>query len=178
MSALIICDMQYDFCNGGPMANYNSLDIIPKINVIRDNYQLIIFIIKTYPKNHVIFTDCQEHCIINSDGSKICKDIIFNKNIDIIIPICTKVNYLSNSGFFDDENLNMGTKLNYYLQLNNIKKLYFCGNSFETTIFSTIIDAMNHRYSCYILRHIIGYKDKVKHEKKKEFLLSIGVLYA
>ena len=50
--ALLIIDMQNDFCDGGPMSHNMSFEIIPEINSILDNYDLVIFIKKLNSKNN------------------------------------------------------------------------------------------------------------------------------
>ena len=56
MSALIIVDMQNDFCVGGSLGIAGSLDIIALINSLRDkNFDYIIRTRDWHPANHVSF---------------------------------------------------------------------------------------------------------------------------
>lgn len=179
-SALIITDMQYDMCDGGPCANINSLEIIPKINMIRNKnmYDLIIFIRKAHPVTHKIFKKnggtqpC--HCIVTTPGYNIHNDINY-KTTDIIVNRCSQNTFSSNSGFFDDDSNEVETRLGYILKINNIKNLYFCGNNMETCIFSTILDALNYGYKCFIIIDAIGYINKNKFNECINFLGTLGV---
>ena len=172
--ALIITDMQYDMCDGGIMANINSLKIIPKINSIHDDFDLIIFINKLYPDNHASFKQFggkqPKHCVENTFGAMLHNDIIIKKQTDIIINRCTLQKYDSNSGFYDAESIEKPTKLKYFLELNEINQLYFCGNNMDTCIFPTIMDAINFKFNCYVITDVIGYQNKEKYENCVKFL--------
>lgn len=179
-SALIVIDMQYDICDGGPMANVNSLNIIPIINSIRDNYDFVIFIKKSPPDNSIIFKQnggiYPRHCVINTHGNDLHNDLII-KQTDLIVNRCTRYNYNSNSGFYDDETTNKQTKLKYFLQVNGIKNLYFCGNNMDTCIFSTVFDALNYKFNCNIIVNVIGYVNKEICDDKIKFLGTLGVKF-
>jgi nicotinamidase/pyrazinamidase len=177
-SALIIVDMQYDFCDGGPMSNNNSLNIIPKINSIRDDYSFVIFLVKLCPSNHVSFKyyggKYPKHCVENMSGSEIVNDII-KKPLDVVVTRCTLQQYDSKSGFYNAEIIEKPTNLKYILQVNSINKLYFCGNNMETTIFSTVMDALNYNFECYIIRDVVGYIDINEYNEKIKFLNNLNV---
>ena len=177
-SALIITDLQYDICDGGPFANTNSLNIIPIINSIRDNYDFVIFIKKSPPLNSIIFKQnggiYSRHCVIGTHGNELHNDLIIKKS-DLIVNRCTQYNYNSDSGFYDDETTEKQTKLKYFLQVNSIKNLYFCGNNMDTCIFSTIFDALNYKFNCSIIMNTIGYINKETYDEKINFLKSLDI---
>ena len=178
--ALIITDMQYDMCDGGTMANINSLKIIPKINNVHDDYDLVIFITKSYPDNHASFKQFGgkhlKHCVENEFGSKMHNDLIV-KPSDIIISRCTLQKFDSNSVFYDAESIEKQTKLKYFLELHKINQLYFCGNNMDIVIFSTIMDAINFKINCFVISDAIGYYNKGKCEESIEFLKKLNVTF-
>lgn len=158
MSALIVIDMQYDFCDGGPLAHNKSLMMIPQINMIRDNHKLIIFTKKQLQYNHSIFKNFGgsmiSHCISGSRGEKLHDDLIV-KSSDIIINRGTLQQYDSNSAFYDAESLSKMTRLYQILKAEKICELYFCGNGIDNVIYSTIIDALNFRFKCYVYSNVV-----------------------
>ena len=176
--ALLIIDMQNDFCDGGPMAHNNSFEIIPEINRIRDNYDLIIFIKKSLQSNHSSFKNFggsfPSHCIDGTYGCEIQSNIIV-KGDDITILRGTLQKYDSNSAFYDAEDINKPTRLKYILQINNIKELYFCGNGLERCIFSTIMDACNFRFKCYVINDAVSYMNKEKYDNSLTYLNNLGI---
>lgn len=179
MTALIIVTMQYDFCNGGPLANEKSLQIIPKINRIRDDYDHIIFLKKSHQHNHSSFKlhggTIQKHCMIDTHGWEIHNDIILKEN-DIIIEFGTLQKYNSMSGFYDADSINKETKLKNCLKNKNIKKIYWCGTMMETYLYSTIMDALNYRYECYLVCDAYGYIDQKESKNAVQFLENLGVI--
>jgi len=178
-TALIIVDMQYDCCDGGPMAHNNSLNIIPIINRIRDRYDIVIFIKKQYQFNHSSFKQFggknPKHCIENTYGAELHKDMII-KEEDIIICRGTLQKYDSNSAFYDADTIENDTRLKYILRINNIRELYFCGNGIDNCIFSSIIDAVNNRFKCTLITDALGYIDKEKAEKSLKYLEGLGIV--
>lgn len=177
-NALIVIDIQNDYCNGGPMAYNNSLEIIPKINRIRDNYDMVIHIRDYHPENHCSFKyyggKYPKHCIQNTFGSQFNIDLII-KESDIIINRGTLQKYDSNSAFYDAEEINKETKLRKILKCNEILELYFCGNGIEECIYSTIIDAIGYRFKCYVINDAISSKDMDRSNYCINYLKSLRV---
>jgi len=176
---LLVIDVQYDYCEGGPMGYNNSIEIIPIINKVRDNYELIIFCGTIYPNNHSIFKKfggtCPRHCVIDSKGSELHNDLII-KDDDIKIYRGMLQKYDSSSCFYEAENISKQTKLRQYLILNKIDEIHVCGNKFEDSIFSTVIDIIMMRLKCKIIMNAITYQDKYKMELCNTFLKSLGII--
>jgi nicotinamidase/pyrazinamidase len=55
MQALIIVDMQNDFCEGGSLAVTGSLEVIPKINKLRENFDIVVVTRDWHSADHVSF---------------------------------------------------------------------------------------------------------------------------
>lgn len=178
--ALIVVDMQYDLCEGGPMAHENSLQIIPIINSLRDEYELVIFTNILHPKNHSSFKEFggiyPKNCIIDTHGSLIHDDIIVHDK-DIIITRGRLQKYDSKSIFYEADEIERETNLKNILSSKQIKDLYFCGNGIESIIFSSIMDALGYRFKCYVIHNAIGFIDKDKANKCIDFLKHNNVLF-
>ena len=178
--AILIVDMQYDMCDGGIMANINSLKIIPKINNIRDDFDLVIFVTKLYPDNHASFKQFGgkylKHCVENTFGANLHNDLIV-KSSDIIINRCTLQKFDSNSAFYNAETIEKPTKLKYFLELNEISQIYFCGNNMDTCIFSTIMDALNLKFNCFVITDMIGYQNKENYDNCVKCLEKLNVTF-
>ena len=177
-SALIVMDMQYDFCEGGTMAHERSLVIIPMINRMRDNYDHVIFIKKQLQTNHSIFKQYggtyPEHCVKGTNGEKIHDDLII-KNEDVVIHRGTLQKYDSNSAFYDAEPISKPTRLKQVLKAYDIQNLYFCGNGMDNSIYSTIIDAINNKFKCYIIKNAVTCIDENKMNLCIDYLNKINV---
>lgn len=177
-SALLVMDMQYDFCESGPMAHEGSLAIIPLINRLRDNYDYVIFIVKQLQFNHSIFEKYgglyPEHCVKGTNGIRIHDDLIV-KTDDIIINRGTLQKYDSNSAFYNADAIGKPSRLKQILLAYNIQNLYFCGNGLDNVIYSTIIDAINNKYKCYIIENAVTYLNEEKIEKCLNYLGTLDV---
>ena len=149
ISALIICNLQNDFCEGGPVAVDNSLKIIPIINRIRDKFKTVIFIKLWHPNDHISLKKTT-FCIQNTKGAELNPGVV-HRDTDYIIHIGTLALYDSLSGFYNAKTIDKESNLNSILVKEDIKNLYVCGISIEDSIFSTIMDAVNLRYKCYLV---------------------------
>jgi nicotinamidase/pyrazinamidase len=177
-SALVIMDMQYDFCESGVLPHEKSLLIIPRINRMRDTYDLIIFVKKQLQYNHSIFKQYGGsfpiHCVVDTNGEHIHDDLII-KTDDIVINRGTLQKYDSNSAFYDAEEIYKETRLKQILLAYNIKNLFFCGNGMENSIFSTIMDAIKNKYKCTVISNAITYLDENKMNTCVEYLQTLDV---
>jgi nicotinamidase/pyrazinamidase len=172
---LIVVDMQNDYCEGGPMAFDQSLGLIPKINRIRDHFEIVIFATDVHPDNHISFKKyggkLPEHCVVGSYGSQIHQDLIV-KPLDYIITRGTLPEYDSESIFYNADSIENISKLKTILVSNKIKNLYFCGNGLDSIIFSSIIDAINYKFDCCILIDLVTFTHKF--DECIKYLESIG----
>ena len=98
-SALIVVDMQNDFCEGGSLAVPNASSIIPTINSLIEHpgFSKVIFTADCHPADHVSFASHHklppfqvislpngkkqelwpDHCVQNTPGYEIHKDIVY-----------------------------------------------------------------------------------------------------
>jgi nicotinamidase/pyrazinamidase len=176
--ALIIVDMQNDYCCGGPMAFKGSLKIIPEINRIRDNFDFTIFIKDLHPENHSSFKSnggkFVRHCVINTFGSEIHKDITV-KQSDFIINRGTQQEYDSDSIFFDAYGIDKMTNLKNILLVHKIAEIYFCGNGLDSVIFSSVIDAINFKFKCFIFKEATTHENEVRFNECTNYLKNLNV---
>lgn len=178
MKALIIIDMQNDFMEGGPKASSGSLEIVPIINRIRDDYDIVFFARDNHPHNHCSFVgyggDETAHCIQGTPGADINPSIIMKED-DVIINKGTLQKYESYSAFYNAKPIDKQTRLESLLKNNGINDIYICGIGFEDCIFSTLMDAVRMGYNCNLLKDAITYSSKEKYKDGLEFFKSLGV---
>ena len=143
--ALILVDLQNDFCRGGSLAVPYGNEVIPVANRLQEHFDLIVASKDWHPKGHVSFASTHEnvpaekpiivgqhfqelwpdHCIQESVGAQFHPKLktakikkIFYKGIDPAID--------SYSAFFDNEHLR-STGLAEYLHAHEIDTLYVMG---------------------------------------------------
>ena len=161
MKALIVVDIQNDFCEGGALAVKNACDIIPIANKVIDYfYKNDCFVIATmdwHPANHKSFAINSngvigeigilndlpqiwwpEHCIQESFGAKFHPNLIKIKDI---IYKGTDPEIDSYSGFFDNGKLK-STQLLRVLKEHNISEVFILGLATDYCVKYTVLDAL------------------------------------
>ncbi len=75
--ALIVVDIQKDFCPGGALAISDADKIVPIINCLQELFTTVIFSRDWHPPGHVSFSEnpkfvdgsWPKHCLAGSDGA-------------------------------------------------------------------------------------------------------------
>ena len=173
-SALLVIDIQNDFCEGGALAVKDANSIIPVVNKLIDYFKNIdSFIIATkdwHPINHRSFAinSCKEigefgeleglpqvfwpiHCVQDTFGSEFHSDLLPIENIiykgqDFLVD--------SYSGFFDNGKIHK-TDLDKILKENEIKTLYVVGLATDYCVKYSVLDALTLGYNVFLIEDAI-----------------------
>jgi nicotinamidase/pyrazinamidase len=192
--ALIIVDVQNDFCEGGSLAVNGAEEIIPKINEIQDKFDLIVTTQDWHPYNHGSFASVRgvepftvgvlnqlpqvfwpDHCVQFEDGANFHEDLEldkvsrnFKKGRDREVD--------SYSGFFDNDGLH-DTGLVNYLKENLINEVYVCGLATDYCVKFTALDSAKEGFTTYMIDNASKgiYANPGDKERTEEQLLRAGV---
>ena len=158
--ALIIVDVQNDFCEGGALAVPGSNQIIPYINLLMEEneYDEIILTQDWHPENHKSFASTNgkkegetiilngipqfmwpDHCIQGTFGAEFHKDLNLEK-VTHTIQKGTDVEFDSYSGF-QDNNGKVKTGLDDYLKYHDIELVEILGLALDYCVKYTCLDA-------------------------------------
>ena len=188
LTALLIIDVQNDFLPGGSLAVSNGNLIIPKINKLRKLYDTVIFSQDWHPPGHVSFGSTHsaplftmlngqmmwpDHCVQNTNGAKIHKDIVIKKT-DNIIKKGTNIKVDAYSAFFDNDHKSQ-TKLHAKLSSLGIQSLDLCGLAFDYCVGSTALDARSLGYRVRIIKPATASVNKKTELTMMEKLKNAGV---
>lgn len=170
-TALIIVDVQNDFCTGGSLAVPGCEDAIGAINRLRRNYAFdyIVLTKDFHPASHVSFSTNHEghspfttielkesgvkqelwpvHCVAGSAGSEIHRDLLVSES-DIIIYKGKNESIDSYSGFGAQGE---HTGLTEFLAENHVETVYVCGLAYDFCVGSTAIDSAKLGYNTQII---------------------------
>ncbi|MFN3550877.1 MAG: bifunctional nicotinamidase/pyrazinamidase [Endomicrobiia bacterium] len=166
--ALIIIDLQNDFCPNGALPVPQGDKIIPYINEIIHKFYKVVATQDWHPKNHISFATAHnknvgdivkingvtqilwpQHCIQGSFGAELHKDL--NKNeIDLILRKGTSRNIDSYSAFLENDK-KTETGLHYWLKGLGIKKIYFCGLALDYCVYYSACDAIKFGFEVYVI---------------------------
>lgn len=164
-TALIIVDMQNDFCPGGALAVEDGDKIIPVINAIKKSFDLCIYTQDWHPKEHKSFASnykgaksfdtiilpygkqvmWPEHCIQYSEGAKFHKDLNIDGN-DLILQKGTNPQVDSYSGFYENDKKTKplfpdGKTLIDTLKERGIIRVVICGLAYDFCVGWHALDA-------------------------------------
>ncbi len=168
------------------MSNGNS--IIPKINKLRKIYDTVVISQDWHPVGHISFGSTHsaplftqfhnqmmwpDHCVQNTNGAKIHKDLNLKKT-DIIIKKGTNLNIDAYSAFFDNDH-KAQTKLHAKLSALGIQNVDICGLAFDYCVGSTALDARSLGYRVRIIKSATASVNKKTELAMLEKLLAAGV---
>jgi len=163
--ALLIVDVQNDFCEGGALAVPGANEIIPYINLlIQDNtYDQIILTQDWHPEDHKSFASNNgkqvgetinlngisqfmwpDHCVQGSFGAEFHKDLNRDK-ITHVVQKGKNRDIDSYSGFQDNNHF-MKTDLDDYLKFHDIQLLEIVGLALDYCVRDTCLDAVKNGY--------------------------------
>ena len=157
-NALLVIDVQNDFCPGGALAVAGGDDIVAPINALMPEFDAVILTQDWHPASHSSFASTTgadpmsitqmpygpqvlwpDHCIIGSTGAEFHKDLNVNA-ADIIIRKGFNPQIDSYSAFFENDHTTP-TGLAGYLQTRGIKTLTLVGLATDFCVNYSAIDA-------------------------------------
>jgi nicotinamidase/pyrazinamidase len=160
MKALIIVDVQNDFCPGGALAVPGGDGIIPAINRFQAEFELVVATQDWHPANHGSFaanhpgrrpgdeielgglrqTLWPVHCVQDTPGAELHPALdrgpiaaVFRKGLDPTVD--------SYSGFFDNGR-RQATGLEDFLRQRGADELFICGLATDYCVKYTALDAV------------------------------------
>ena len=159
MKALIIVDIQNDFLPGGALAVQNGDQIIPIVNQLIPEFDLVLATQDWHPADHGSFASNHadkipgeiidlhglqqilwpDHCVQNSEGAAFSDKLEIN-NIQKVFQKGTDPSIDSYSGFFDNGK-KKDTGLNDYLKTKNVTEVFIVGLATDYCVKFTAIDA-------------------------------------
>lgn len=140
--ALIIVDVQNDFCEGGALAVLGGNSIVKPINEIMNNYELVVATQDSHPEGHESFKELWPvHCVKGTHGEAFHKDLNL-KGIDKVFKKGENLEVDSYSGFFDN-NKEFKTGLDSFLKKHNIEEVDVVGLALDYCVKFTALDAVD-----------------------------------
>lgn len=168
-SALILIDLQNDFCAGGALAVPDGDAVIPVANRMMPHFSTVVVTQDAHPAEHGSFAANQRgvevgqkfqlngleqiawpvHCVADTPGAELHKELetsrvtkVFFKGTDAAID--------SYSGFFDNGH-RKSTGLAEWLREQRINDLYVMGLATDYCVKFTVLDALREGFSVWLL---------------------------
>lgn len=169
MKALILVDLQYDFCSGGALAVAEGDAVIPIANQLMTKFDVVVATQDWHPANHESFAanhpwrrpgqvidlhGLQQvlwpiHCVQDSFGAAFVQEL----NTDGITKVFqkgTNPKVDSYSGFFDNGKRN-STGLGDYLKEKDVTAVFVMGLATDYCVKFTALDAVDLGFKTYLV---------------------------
>lgn len=140
-SALILVDIQNDFCPGGSLAVKDGDAVVPVANELQKRFELIVATKDWHSAGHASFVSLwPPHCVQETEGAEFVAGLdtsriarVFLKGTDMEID--------SYSGFFDNEH-RRATGLGDYLKERGVTDVFIAGLATDYCVKFTALDAV------------------------------------
>lgn len=140
-SALILVDIQNDFCPGGSLAVKDGDAVVPVANELQKRFAVVVATKDWHPPGHASFVSLwPPHCVQETAGAEFVAGLdtsriarVFLKGTDLEID--------SYSGFFDNEH-RRATGLGDYLKERGVTDVTVCGLATDYCIKFTALDSV------------------------------------
>ncbi|QED38591.1 bifunctional nicotinamidase/pyrazinamidase [Antarcticibacterium arcticum] len=192
MKTLVLIDVQNDFIPGGALAVPGGDEIIPILNKLQPEFDLVIATQDWHPAEHssfaanhpgknefeVITWQGQEqvlwpvHCVQKSRGARFHKQLEISR-IEAIFRKGMNTEIDSYSGFYDNAKLK-STGLAGYLRDKGAKDLYFGGLAADYCVYFSILDALEEGFNAILIEDATRAIDPAGYEEAKQTILQRG----
>ena len=140
-TALIVVDMQNDFCPGGALGVAGGDLLAPALARAAEGVGTVVATRDRHPADHVSFTarggPWPPHCVAGSGGAEV-HPALPDELVTLKLRKGTGLDIDSYSGFRDDAG--SGTGLAGFLRERGIERLYVCGLARDYCVRATAID--------------------------------------
>jgi len=173
MKALLIVDVQNDFCPDGALEVPNGDKIIPAINRLSEHFDVVIQTQDWHPEGHSSFASSHrdkkpfetikmpygkqvlwpDHCVQNSRGSDFHPDLETHRS-QLIIRKGFRKEIDSYSAFYENDN-STTTGLSGYLKDRDIDTLYAVGLATDFCVKWSVIDGIKEGFNVFVVEDAV-----------------------
>lgn len=154
-AALVVVDLQNDFCPGGALPVKDGDKIVAQVNKVVDAFEAddlpVVFTRDWHPRAHCSFKNqggvWPPHCVQRTWGAKFHSSLIVPAD-GIIINKATRRDEEAYSGF-------QGTHLAERLRRSGVKNLFVCGLATDYCVKNTVLDAIDLGFKTHVITDCI-----------------------
>ena len=149
--ALIVVDVQQDFCPGGSLAVAEGDQVVAPINQLAPRFSTVVFTRDWHPADHCSFADTPEfvdgswppHCVRDTPGAAFHEALSVPDDA-LIISKATESDKEAYSGFD-------GTALVDTLRAKGVTRVYVCGLATDYCDKATALDAIKAGFEVFLI---------------------------
>ncbi|MFA4932372.1 MAG: nicotinamidase [Caldisericia bacterium] len=145
-TALLVVDVQNDFCPGGALAVAGGDAVIPVINAWIPRFATVLASRDWHPPDSVHFTSWPPHCVAGTYGAQ------FRAGLDTgrFLLVLDKGTNNVDDGYSAFEATS--EDLESWLRSRGIEKLYVCGLATDYCVLQTVLDALRLGFGVTVIR--------------------------
>jgi len=163
MKALLVVDVQNDFCPGGALAVPEGDKVVPVINQLLDRFPLVVASKDWHPHETVHFQKWPVHCVHNTRGAEFHPQL----NSVKIGQVFLKGTGNKDDGYsaFEATNLDLAA----YLKQQGVSELYVVGLATDYCVRASAIDAATLGLKTYVVEDAVAAVNVHPGDDKKAF---------
>jgi nicotinamidase/pyrazinamidase len=170
--ALLVIDMQRDFCPGGSLAVAEGDVIVPAINQLGRRFEHVILTQDWHPEGHVSFASSHagrqafetvevaygpqalwpEHCLQGSEGAALHGGLDL-PHAELILRKGFRRGIDSYSAFLENDHTTQ-TGLAGYLRERGLKRLFLCGLAYDFCVRFSALDGTALGFECVVVEDL------------------------
>lgn len=167
--ALIIIDLQNDFCPGGALAVEGGDAIVPVVNALAAKFDHVVATEDWHPHGHVSFASAHknaqpldvvevgygqqvlwpDHCVQETRGAQLHAGLSI-PHLELILRKGFRREIDSYSAFLENDK-RTHTGLAGYLRERGLARLFFCGLAFDYCVGSSALDGRAAGFECVVI---------------------------
>lgn len=173
MEALLIIDVQNDFCPGGALEVPNGDEIIPVINQLSEQFEIVLQTQDWHPQGHSSFASSHQgktpfetiempygeqvlwpdHCVQGSEGAKFHPNLN-TENSQLIVRKGFRKQIDSYSSFYENDG-ETTTGLTGYLKARDIDILYAVGLATDFCVKWSVMDGIKEGFDLHVVEDAV-----------------------
>jgi len=173
MNALLIVDVQNDFCPGGALEVPNGDEIVSTINILSQEFDIVIQTQDWHPSGHSSFASSHDghnpfdtiempygqqvlwpdHCVQGSSGADFHADLNTDHS-QLIIRKGFRKDIDSYSAFYENDDTT-STGLSGYLRQRNVDTLYTVGLATDFCVKWSVIDGLKEGFEVFVVEDAV-----------------------
>jgi nicotinamidase/pyrazinamidase len=168
--ALLIVDLQNDFCPGGALAVNDGDKIVPTVNRLAERFEHVILTQDWHPAGHISFASTHrgkkpyqtmevgygaqalwpDHCVQNSPGAAFHPGLVA-PHAELVLRKGFRKDMDSYSAFLENDH-ETPTGLAGYLRERSLKRLFLCGLAYDFCVRHSAIDGTAMDFECLVIQ--------------------------
>ena len=149
MKALLIVDVQNDFCPGGALPALKGDKVVPVINKIIDKFNLVVASKDWHPSETIHFFKWPKHCVQGTTGAQFHPGLPVHRFDKIFVKGTGNID----DGYSSFEATN--ADLAKYLKDRNVDTVFIAGLTIEYCVKTTVLDAIKNGFETFVIKDAV-----------------------